>query len=409
MNCPDWDYCSACIKSARQEHPGHRFIPLVEPIQNISQRTQRHYGVHCDGPLCQGKGVHSFIVGDRYKCAVCHDTNFCSNCEALPTQCHNRTHPLIKFRTPVRNVSVTTLGEKDNGEQMRPMGDILPQTSSKSTETTPAVKSNNAATQVQTVAELKPIEIVKEVAKPIPARPATISTLQANFIRDTVADGSVLAPGIRFKQVWTLRNPGPHAWPAGCSLRFIGGDAMFDVDSNHPSSSNDIIKATGSNVINRVVKVDEEVDFAVMMRTPEHEGKWISYWRLKAADSMSFGHKLWCDINVRAPMPVSDPEIKTEHIEDVAKEVKCEVVGEQSQSQMIFPQLDKESPVSSTHEVETAPAAIASEETELLEDVENLGLDDEDDIDDGFLTDEEYELLNASDDEFSMEAPNGKK
>ncbi|MCJ1427395.1 hypothetical protein MMC29_005298 [Sticta canariensis] len=429
MNCPDWDYCSTCVKSASVEHPGHRFVPLFEIVPNAPQRSQRHNGVYCDGPLCVDKGDPSCIVGDRYKCAVCHDTDFCANCEALPTNRHNRTHPLIKFKTPVKNVSVTTLGEKENGEQLYAMGDHLPQTSSKSTETTPAARSANAATQVQTIqvqtiAELKPTEPVKEEAKTEAVNVPAVSELQAIFVRDTIADGSVLAPGVQFEQVWTLRNPGPHAWPAGCSVRFIGGDAMFNVDSNHPSSTSDIVKATESNAIDRVVEVGEEVDFAVVMRTPEHEGKGISYWRLKAADGVPFGHKLWCDVTVRAPKPLRySPVAMAEHIEDIAKHVTrkeikdAKVKEEESQSQMIFPKLDKESPVSSTHEAETtpappaasagAPATPAAEVKELLEDVESLGLDD-DETDDGFFTDEEYEMLNTSDDEF-MEALNGKK
>lgn len=302
------------------------------------------------------------------------------------------------------------------------MGDQLPQTSSKATETTPRAPSANAATQVQTIAEVKPTEPepVKEEQKTETKKPIA-SELQAHFIRDAVADGSVLAPSIRFEQVWTLHNPGPHAWPAGCSVRFIGGDIMFNVDSTHPSSVSDILKATESNVINRVVEVGEEVDFTVTMRTPEREGKAISYWRLKAADGLPFGHKLWCDIDVRitkvshtevktdhiediAQLQDSEPGVKTEHIEDIAEVVKQEGV---EHSQMIFPKLDKESPVSSTHEAQTAPPSVTDLEGQLLDDVETLALEDESTTDDGFLTDEEYEMLDPSDDEW-MEAKNGK-
>ncbi len=422
MNCPDWDYCSTCFKDARHSHPGHRFVPLYEPIPQMPQRTQRHIGINCDGPLCKGKQYGSYITGIRYKCAVCHDTDFCASCEALPKLHHNRTHPLIKFKTPVGSVSVTTLGKKENGEDLCTMGDQLPQTSSKATETTPRAPSANAATQVQTIAEVKPTEPepVKEELKTEAQKPIA-SELQAHFICDAVADGSVFAPSIRFEQIWTLRNPGPHAWPAGCSVRFIGGDIMFNVDPNHPSSVSDIVKATESNVINRVVEVGEEVGFAVTMRTPEREGKAISYWRLKAADGLPFGHKLWCDIDVRiakvshpqvktehiddiAKPQDSEPGVKTEHIEDIAKIVKQEEV---EHSQMIFPKLDKESPVSSTHEAQTAPASVTDAEGQLLDDVETLTLEDESTTDDGFLTDEEYEMLDPSDDEW-MEAKNGK-
>lgn len=415
MNCPDFDYCSTCIKKAHKTHPGHRLVPLYEPVSHKPRSYQNHVGIFCDGPLCAGKG--EYIVGDRYKCAVCHDTDFCANCEALPKPTHNRTHPLIKFKTPVRNVSVTTLGEKGNGEQMRTMGDQSPQTSSKSTETTPAAPSANAATQVQTVAEVKPTESVKEEPKVAATKPIAAPELQAHFIGDTVLDGSVMPPNEQFEQTWTLRNPGPHTWPAGCTVCFIGGDGMLDVDPNHPSHVKQIHKATKSNVIDRVVEVGEEVDFTVKMRTPERQGKAISYWRLKDATGLPFGHKLWCDVDIKTPEPAVKAEetAKTEHIEDIAQHatVKGEEEAQQTESKMIFPKLDKESPVSSTHEAEaaTTPAAVPSVPVsvkDLLEDVESLELDDEDsDSDEAFLTDEEYELI-ASDDEMET-AKNGKK
>ena len=398
LNCPDWDYCSGCVKTASTNHPEHRFVPLYEPIANLTTRPQRHYGIHCDGPLCFGKSSQSYISGDRYKCAVCHDTDFCANCEALPNSRHNRTHPLIKFKTPVRNVSVTTLGEKDNGEHSYTVGDQLPHTSSKSTETIPAAPSANAATQVQPVAEdepTAPMSPAKAEIKAAEASPRTFE-LQAHFLRDAVADGTMIPPSTQFEQTWTLRNPGPHPWPAGCSVRFVGGDSMLNVDPSQPSHQREIEKASESNTVDRVVEVGEEVDFTIAMRTSEREGKAISYWRLKDKDGFPFGHKLWCDITVRKleePVPaITDPAAPSE-------------------SQMIFPKLEKESPVSSTHEAATATgnqseAVSNTAEDELVEEVENLELEDSE-TDDGFLTDEEYEMLSVSEDEFK-EARNGK-
>ncbi|KAL8732188.1 MAG: hypothetical protein Q9166_002935 [cf. Caloplaca sp. 2 TL-2023] len=415
LNCPDWDFCSACIKGARTSHPGHRFIPLNEPIPFTSHRGQVHYNINCDGPLC--KDVKTYIVGDRYKCAVCHDTDFCANCEALPTNRHNRTHPLIKFKSPVRNVSVTTLGEKENGEHMCTMGDQLPQFTSKATETAPVAPSANAATQVQTIAEIKPVEAVKKEPKEEVSKAVLFQELQAHFIRDAVADGSVLPPSKQFEQVWTLRNPGPHAWPAGCSVRFVGGDTMFNVDPNHPSSVGNITKAIESNIVDRVVQVGEEVEFAVVMRAPEREGKAISHWRLKAADGLPFGHKLWCDIVVQGSMSdEAKPRAEADLKEEVTK--KAEEDKASTHSQMIFPTLDKESPVSSTHEA-AAPApsssaasvasvVTANEEKGLVEEVEDLSLADDASTDDGFMTDEEFEMLDASEDDFA-EAVNGRQ
>lgn len=292
------------------------------------------------------------------------------------------------------------------------MGDVPTSTSSKSTETTPAAPSANAATQVQTVAEVKPSEPVAQEAdlRGLVADSNAIPELHAYFIRDAVADGSKLRPGSSFQQVWTLRNPGPHAWPAGCSVRFVGGDNMLNVDLDRAASVTDIADATESNVIGRTVAVGEEIDFTVKMKTPQREGKSISYWRLKTADGMPFGHKLWCDIDVHTPEAapvVEGPQVK--NVKSPVEDTKVEATKPEH-SAMIFPKLDKESPVSSTHDIGQATSApTTAEERDWLEEVERLEIGDCETDDDGFLTDEEYDILDASDEEFLTEAQKASK
>ena len=302
---------------------------------------------------------------------------------------------------------------------MMTMGDKISQTSSKATETNAPAPSTNAATQVQTVAEVKPVEASiksdpKEAAAPKLAD--LEAELNAHFVSDIIADGSTMATGAQFTQAWTLRNPGPHPWPSGCSVCFIGGDGMLDVDPNHPSHITQIRKAIKTNTIEHEVKAGEEVSYEVVMRASEREGKAISYWRLKTAEGMPFGHKLWCDINVKKPV---HEQATTKHIEDIAMhqpkvEDEADATAKEVEpktSQMIFPKLDKESPVSSLHEgsLAVAPAAgpVTPLDKDFEEDVESLALDDEESSDEGFLTDEEYELV-ASDNEME-EAKNGKK
>ena len=190
---------------------------------------------------------------------------------------------------------------------------------------------------------------------------------------------------------------------------------MLDVDSNHPSSIAQLHKALTTNTINRPVEQSEEVDFSVSMRTPTREGKAISYWRLKTEDGTPFGHRLWCDVNVCKTVKneeVVEQKAATDKCKDEPKsEIKQEEAHPKT-SQMIFPTLEKESPVSSTHEaqpssaVPVTAATLSPAEQDLLEDVESLELDDES-SDEGFLTDEEYELI-ASGDEMEV-AKNGKK
>jgi next-to-BRCA1 protein 1 len=112
------------------------------------------------------------------------------------------------------------------------------------------------------------------------------------------------------------------------------------------------------------------------------------------------------------PVPILQPE-------EPAKELTAELpVGEKQierqpavqGSGMIFPQLDKESPESSTYETSTAqPVSPVSEKStiartvtvasdeEFFEDAESVALHSDDD--EGFMTDEEYDILDASDEE----------
>jgi len=124
---------------------------------------------------------------------------------------------------------------------------------------------------------------------------------------------------------------------------------------------------------------------------------------------MPFGHKLWCDINITQnnPRPVEAPAVVP--VEARAEKDEPTVEAEQSQtsSQMIFPKLEKESPESSVDDIkqEAIPLepSVASEEQDLLDDLDSMTLDDED-TEDGFLTDEEYDILDAEDEEYLVNA-----
>lgn len=522
LNCPDWDYCGKCFKNANTTHATHRFVPIYEPLPEPRTFAVRHFGIYCDGPLCKDK-EQTYIEGVRYKCAVCDDLDFCASCEAAPGNRHNRTHPLIKFKTPVRKVHVTTAGEDKWGKPMPNLGDAPLNRPEPAERQRPA--SNNASTQIRTVVDLKPttseeaaskvatdkIKIKDLLSEPVDRRSKLAENLKkviegphygppgalnAHFIRDTICDGTQLPANCKFLQVWTLRNPGPVAWPAGCSVGYVGGDNMLNVDNDTSSNAYNIGEAVESNVINSPVESGSEVSFSVLMKAPAREGVAISYWRVKAPDGSPFGHRLWCHINVVKPAPVpvelpqssdseralhrlkelrrqvpemsdsdrhsrrrelirwstqlirerrlereaaerlelamagndanleagrkslkptvedapesetSDSPVKEEPKTAKTVEVKTEPATEINR--MVFPTLEKESPESSNHEAAssntsvrsnktTVGASEADAETEIFEDAETVDISS----DDGFLTDEEYDVLDASDEEFA--------
>ena len=238
---------------------------------------------------------------------------------------------------------------------------------------------------------------------------------QAFYVRDTVSDGTTMSPNMPFRQTWTLYNPGPIAWPAGSDVRFVGGDTMFNVDSERPSSLQSVAAAMQSNKLSAPLEPGQSADFSVLLRSPSREGSAISYWRLKLPNGMPFGHRLWCDIRVRPePEPEYEPAQKGEQEHEkqaeqaAAGEEKPESgESEQRESRMIFPTLDKESPESSIHEAAAAPqpapsASSTTNNTELdyLTITDALSSDEHDESIDGFLTDEEYDVLDASDQEY---------
>ncbi|KAI1107168.1 hypothetical protein F4804DRAFT_243677 [Jackrogersella minutella] len=427
LDCPDWDYCSECVQSADFIHAGHRFVTVYEPladrtVRSISRAT--HYGICCDGPLCAASrgGSSKYIVGVRYKCAVCHDTDFCANCEASPANTHNKTHPLIKFKTPVRHVSVTTTGEHEDGQRLPMMGDRVAQAAA----TAASIHESIAATPVQTVVDVQPteqqqpkleeteeVEVKKEVVDVEPVSSAekksSPADLDAVFLHDMVADGTVLPPNHTFSQVWVLRNEGTTAWPAGCSVKFVGGDYMGAVDPTHPAGIHELVSASESTVCYNTLNPGQEFPFTVLMRTPDREGKVISYWRLTTPDGVKFGHKLWCDVTVQAAPKVAavQPVLEREEIEISSP------APEVAESQMIIPTLEHESPSASMHEntqsegeieTETDTLAQSVHEEQDEDDFEDCGEDDEwAESDEGFMTDEEYDILDASDEEYPSE------
>ncbi|KAJ6111640.1 hypothetical protein N7523_007701 [Penicillium sp. IBT 18751x] len=412
LSCPDWDYCRDCIATAPKDHPGHRFVPIYEAISEHPYAHSIHFGIFCDGPLCRNKPAQSYISGVRYKCAVCDDVDFCASCEALPTHDHNQTHPLVKFKTPVRTVTVSTVSD-DGAHGAVALGDDASARSRSEATTTvdelpekPAVvqepvevEDSKLSMPEEAKVEVAPVALEPTTYEPSPAKGES-GGFQAYFARDAIPDGTKMPPNTLFRQTWTLYNPGPNAWPEGSDVRFVGGDTMFNVDSRHPSSVESIRAAMESNKLEAPVEAGQSADFTVTLRTSSRDGTAISYWRLKLPNGEAIGHRLWCDIQVQAAISNSSSDVETEPTPDDDSEKSRSTVDEPVGSHMIFPKLEKESPESSTHEA-TMPSHRAPTVSSACEDddMESLALE-EVSTDAGFLTDEEYDVLDASDQEY---------
>ncbi|KAG9252069.1 ZZ type zinc finger domain-containing protein [Emericellopsis atlantica] len=415
LDCPDWDFCNDCAPNADLIHPRHRFIPVYEPLKanhltSCASTQSVHEGICCDGPFCStGKGYPAYIRGIRYKCAVCHDVDFCASCEASPFLQHNKSHPLIKFSTPIRNVSVTTHDERNGQETI--LGDRIPV---EQPTTAPAASQPMVDNDTQVSNEAVVEKAVDEPSQKQEKEHVVPDDLCAEFVRDTVVDGSIRPPKHVFEQTWTLRNSGKVAWPAGTCVKHVAGDYMGDVDSTRPISTAQLYVASFSNACPSPILPGEEFSFTVKLRTPAHPGKVVSYWRVSTSDGFRFGHRLWCEVNVRDIMPCQRHRLLRDGLKhkDIAAtqsdalaektpevEAEAETAEDTKSSQMIFPKLEKESPVASVHEEVKSQASTERRKSSLAEEFDDCGQSVDWDASDDFLTDEEYDVLDASDEE----------
>jgi hypothetical protein len=99
-----------------------------------------------------------------------------------------------------------------------------------------------------------------------------------------------MGPEQKFVKIWRLRNEGGSAWPEATRLAFVGGDNLSAVEAVTVSA----------------VEPGQEVDVAVDMQSPARAGRYVSYWRLCAADGTRFGQRVWADIIVANSTPIKE-------------------------------------------------------------------------------------------------------
>lgn len=315
LQCPDFDFCSYCIVTAEGSHPGHRFAPLSSSQSVCPESSVVHYGIICDGPLCVNQKIRQPISGDRYKCSVCGDLDFCASCEAHPLNQHDKNHPMIKLKTSNRLVSVTTMFT-DDAVRSAENNMVDSATLGPAFTTTSAVYAPNAEMEVRTVVDVqpvketveelapppKPVEIKEEIKEetPLPRGPC------AEFLGETISDGTVIEADTTFIQTWAIRCV-ETAWPAGTTVKFSGGSYMFEFDNN-----------LGATVTERETQPGEIVEFSVKLRAPPFSAmhsKFISYWHLVTDNGTPFGPSLWCEISVAEPKRAES----TPSIDDLAQ------------------------------------------------------------------------------------------
>jgi hypothetical protein len=297
-------------------------------LQASSSRT-RHAAL-CDE-------CHAAIVGARYKCANCADFDLCEQCEARNAdgRLHDRTHVFLKLTMPLPARSAFQ----------------LPNLYAAARKPCPVATTNNNTAAASSSSSSKQ-------SPPL---------LAARFVRDvSVGDNSQMTPNVAFVKIWCIRNAGAAAWPAGCRVVFVGGDALSDYDASEPLPA---------------VPADAEVNVAIDMRTPTRAGRYTSFWRLATPDGRRFGHRLWCSVHcedVVAPQPAAAAadDAVAQNNDDVGGEQEAEAEAMLADIERSFAKVGQSVAV-----VEDAPEQ-EEEQEQVVEEpvVENNDDDDEEEV-----------------------------
>jgi Ig-like domain from next to BRCA1 gene len=186
---------------------------------------------------------------------------------STPAPTSTPTLDLDPFRT---EVAATVLAQVTQDLAMTPSATPVP-----SPTGTLAPTSTAASTLVQTT-----------TATLIGGTPGTATSDQAEWISQTIADGTIFAPGEAFIVTWHLRNAGTSTWTVSYMLRFYSGD-----DFGAPPEI----------LLGQVVAPGEEVDISLAMTAPTTPGDYRSDWVMANESLSNFNEPFYLEIAVAIP------------------------------------------------------------------------------------------------------------
>jgi hypothetical protein len=115
----------------------------------------------------------------------------------------------------------------------------------------------------------------------------------AAFLADvTYADGSLVTRNSTFVKIWRIKNVGTCTWTSSYAVVFTGGDAMG---------------GSAATALAKTVNPGETIDLPVTLKSPNTDGRYRGYWKLRNASGGLFGignladTAFWVDIKVTGP------------------------------------------------------------------------------------------------------------
>ena len=124
-----------------------------------------------------------------------------------------------------------------------------------------------------------------------PGTPGVATNDLAEWVAQSVSDGTIFAPGETFIITWTLKNTGTSTWTPFYLLRFFSGQAFG---------------APQEIFLDRDVLPGETIDISVAMQAPATPGEYRSDWVMANEFRSNFKEPVYLVIEVARP-PTSTP------------------------------------------------------------------------------------------------------
>lgn len=189
----------------------------------------------------------------------------------------------VALRFPVTAPGVELPGAANGGE---PAAEMIAQAAGELTELTAG----------DFVPDLEMLDIMVASLRVEPTLPAPPTVTpepdcvnRAEFVAESVEDGTVFAPGETFQQTWTLRNAGTCTWSPEYRLLFEEGDPLG-------YSNEDPVR------LPQPIAPGETVDVSADLTSPQEEGRYEADFLLQDPEGESFGvgagTPFWVSISV---------------------------------------------------------------------------------------------------------------
>jgi len=189
---------------------------------------------------------------------------------------------------PIRTeVAATVLAQVTQALALTPT--ITPLPSPTATDLPTATPSKTASAVPSATATLS------SVTTTVSSVTATGTENKAQWVSQTIADGTIFKPGDTFTMIWRLKNTGTSTWTAGYLLRYYSSDTF--------SAPKEI--ATGREVL-----PGEEIDISIQMKAPANPGSYSSVWVMSNENRGNFKEPVYIRIKVATlvtPTPTSKP------------------------------------------------------------------------------------------------------